>query len=398
MKILQICKKNPFPPRDGETKAIDILARGLMSRGVELCVLSFNTTKHYVSQEAYEKAPYPIETIHLDNHLNYTRILWDYFRGYSPNFKRFHSVAMEKRIENLLKEHEFDLIQLEGSYLLPYVDVIRKHSAAPLVVRTHNVEYQIWQRLANGEHGIKKWMFNAMAGRMKDFELEKLAEVDALLPISVLDEASFKKAGIAQPMLTVPMGVQLNGARPSRSTEDIQQTSMAFLGSMDWEPNKEGVNWFLHEVWPELKKEAASAEFFLAGRNMPAKYYGMNDPGLVVLGEVDCPREYLRDKSAVVIPLLSGSGMRIKAIEAMELCVPLVSSSIGIEGIPANNGEHLLIADTPREMKDAIRWIWKHPEEAEAMAKRAQELVYTHFNMDVLTDRMLAFYQQMLSE
>lgn len=398
MKILQICKKNPFPPRDGETKAIDILARGLLSRGVELYVLSFNTTKHYVPQEAYEKAPYPIETVDLDNSLNYTRILWDYFRGDSPNFKRFHLAAMETRIENLLKKEKFDLIQLEGSYLLPYVDVIRKHSAAPLVVRTHNVEYQIWERLAKGERGVKKWLFNAMAGRMKDFELNKLDEVDALLPISALDEASFKKAGIDHPMLTVPMGVQLNGSRFSRSPEDIQEYSLAFLGSMDWEPNKEGVNWFLREVWPELKKEIANAEFFLAGRNMPARYYGMNAPGLVVLGEVDCPGKYLRDKSAVVIPLLSGSGMRIKAIEAMELCIPLVSSSIGIEGIPAKNYEHLMIADTPREMKDAIRWIWKHPKEAEAMAKRAQELVYTHFNMDVLTDRMLAFYQQMLSE
>ncbi len=397
MKILQICKKNPFPPRDGETKAIDILAMGLLSRGVDLSVLSFNTTKHYVKPEDYEKAPYPIETVDLDNHLNYSSIFWDYLQGHSPNFRRFHSAAMEDRIEKLLQEKKFDLIQMEGSYLLPYVDVIRKHSKAPIVVRTHNVEYQIWQRLAEGEKGPRKWIFKAMAERMKAFELEKLAEVDAIVPISLMDEKSFRQAGIEQPMLTVPMGVEMIGSRTERSLTGIQKSSVAFLGSMDWEPNREGINWFLRKVWPELKKESRAAEFFLAGRHMPQHYFAMNAPGLKVPGEVECPETYLEDKAAAVIPLLSGSGMRIKAIEAMEFSIPLVSTSVGIEGIPVKHREHILIADTPREMTEAIRWVWQNPGEAEAMAKRAQDLVYEHFNMDALSERMLAFYQEMVA-
>lgn len=397
MKILQICKKNPFPPRDGETKAIDVLARGLMNQGVEVEVLSFNTTKHYVSPEEYNESPYPIDSIPLDNSIRYLDILNYVLKGLSPNFQRFDSPDMHQKIREILQDRAFDLIHLEGSYLIPYIETIRSVIQAPIVIRTHNVEYQIWQRLAKGKQGLVNVIYNLLAKRMEKYELEGLKKTDGLIAISELDLNIFRQMGISQDAIVIPMGVEMMpGSIPVNDNQENPTHSVAFLGSMDWEPNIEGVHWFVEKIWPLVLEKRPNTHFYLAGRNMPSSYFEWNKPGIQVVGEVSCPYEFLKDKALVAIPLLSGSGMRIKAVEAMAYGVPLVSTSVGIEGIPAKHGQDLMIADTSRQFADAICHLLDDDKLRSELSLAAKRLVEHHFDNTVLTDRLIQFYKQLI--
>ncbi len=395
MKILQICKKNPFPARDGETKAIHSLTTGLMNEGCDIVVLSFNTTKHYVEEKEYKKAPYPIYTVDLNNRINYFKIALDLIKGKSPNFSRFHSKAMEDEIRSLIGRFDFDLIQLEGSYLVGYIPLIKSLTEAPVVVRTHNVEFQIWERLSDGDDGFKSWIYRIFAKKMKYFEKSGLSKADAIIPISIEDEKIFKKEGLRKSFFTLPMGV--NGEFVPMNWEP-KPYSVAFLGSMDWEPNIEGMRWFRDKVWPKVKKKEPNAEFYLAGRNMPECFSHGKTKGFNVVGEVECASRFLSDKQLVVIPLLSGSGMRIKAIEAMSLGLPVISTTVGVEGIPYVDGEHLIIADSAKEMAEQILWSFKNTEYLTEMGSKAEMMIRHEFDNYKLSEKLKNFYQKNLLE
>lgn len=395
MKILQICKKNPFPARDGETKAIHSLTTGLMGEGCEMIVLTFNTSKHYVSEQEYRQAPYPIHVVDLDNRINYLRVFWDLLKGKSPNFSRFHSKEMEQKISELIRLNDFDLIHLEGSYLVGYIPLIKSLTKAPVVVRTHNVEYRIWERLSSGEGSIKSRLYRMLARKMKFFEKAGLSRADAIVPISKEDEKIFRREGLQQPFFTLPMGVNGEFVPIDWKPKDF---SVAFLGSMDWEPNIEGVRWFRERIWPKVKKSEPRAQFYLAGRNMPECFKSDKKMGFHVVGEVACASQFLSDKGLVVIPLLSGSGMRIKAIEAMSLGLPLLSTTIGVEGIPYTEGEHLIIADEEQQMVDQILWCFQNPGQLVTMGHNAKTMIRHEFDNYKLSEKLKDFYTQKLLE
>lgn len=392
MKILQICKKTPYPPRDGETKAIHALSSGLIHEGCDLTVLSFNTSKHFVGLEERSSAPYPLITVDLDNSLNYFNVFYDYLKGLSPNLERFYSNEMVDAIERIAANEDFDLIQLEGSYLVAYIPLLKKLFNVPVVVRTHNVEYFIWQRLSESSVGLKKAIYSRLSQRMKRNEIQGLEKANALVTISSEDNRIFAKEGLNLPSLTIPMGV--NG-KCENIEREAKPFTVAFLGSMDWMPNIEGVGWFLEHVWPLIYNERPESRCFIAGRNMCANLKSKSIQGVEIVGEVTCPIEYLKDKQISIIPLLSGSGMRIKAIESMALSVPVVSTSVGVEGIPYVPNEHLIIGDSPRDFADGVLKIFDKPNLGEKMASQARILIKEEFDNHILSARLKSFYESL---
>lgn len=210
MKILQVCKKFPWPAKDGESIAIYNLTQGFAQAGHQVTVLAMKTPKHQAEEDnlpAEVQAIADFYVVDVDSSIKKVNAFFNLFSKSSYNLERFFSTGFQEGLRRLLEGGEFDIIQLEGLYLAPYYKTIRKYTDAPIVMRAHNVEFEIWERLSTSSSNyIKKKYLQLLAAKMENFERRSLNSWSAIVPISVKDEQQFKDMGASVPMHTCQIG------------------------------------------------------------------------------------------------------------------------------------------------------------------------------------------------
>ncbi len=257
MRILQLTKKFPFPLKDGESIAVTNLSKSLRSLGCKITLLSMNTVKHYISPESipdsfdHYKEIYRVD---LDNRVTISGALKNLFSNESYHINRFYFEEFRIKLIEILETNQYDFIQLETLYLAPYIELIRKHSKAKIVMRSHNVEFEIWNRIAaNTLFYPKKIYINYLVKKLKKFELERLSKYDALVTVTQRDLETYQKLGYEGKGISLPIGIDCD--EYISDTHSLDSLSISFIGSLDWIPNLEGLNWFLDKVWPLVSKE-----------------------------------------------------------------------------------------------------------------------------------------------
>jgi polysaccharide biosynthesis protein PslH len=213
--------------------------------------------------------------------------------------------------------------------------------------------------------------------RLKQYELSVLKEFDLLLPISKTEEKYFQQNRINSSYY-LPFGI--GGIQIQHA--EIESNTIYHIGSMDWAPNLEGVEWFLKEVWKDLQKELPMVKLYLAGKKMPKHISSQSNQQTIVLGEVDDVNEFSATKEIMIVPLQSGAGIRVKIIEAMALGKPIIATSVAVEGIGATDGKHIAMVNTPEEFKEKITYYLTHPEECRTMGNNAKEFVHTYYQKE----------------
>ena len=399
MKVLQLCKKFPYPVRDGESIAITNLARALRQSGVEVTLLAMNTTKHFVDPTALPARLsdyHAYHTVPVDNRLRKRAALRHLFSEASYHIARFVSPAFEARLVQLLRQERYDVVQLETLYLAPYIDVIRRHSEARVVMRAHNVEHAIWGRMAaNAGNPVKRWYLRHLTAKLRRYERTSINRYDLLLPISQPDLAAFRREGARGPALVTPIGLDPAEypARPPRAGEPLR---LSFIGSLDWLPNQEGLLWFVRRVWPSLRRAFPALELHVAGRNMPARIARLRVPGVHWHGEVPSARRFVEQYPVMVVPLLSGSGMRAKILEGMALAKAVLTTRVGLEGIEARHRDTVLVADTVAAFERELRWLLHRPDRLPALGGRARTFFERRYDHRVIGERLLRHYEQLV--
>ncbi|MFN4121927.1 MAG: glycosyltransferase family 4 protein [Flavobacteriales bacterium] len=354
MRILQICSKPSFPPVDGGTQAMHQLSEILLEQGVELKILCFETPKHpfQASQEGFLKRT-NFECIKVDTRVKIMDMIANLFGKQSYHIQRFLNTNVEDRLKQLLAETAFDVIILDSLFSAAYYDTIRKKTNAKIYLRAHNVEYIIWENLARGaKNPIKKWYFNLLTKRLKSFEVHMINSVDGVLCISAVDLELYKQLKGQRRLYLISFASSKIAQRPSL----LQQShpSAYHLASMDWYPNVEAVQWFIKKVWPVLKEKNQKIEIHFAGRKMPDSLIKQSEPRLHIHSQVDDISYFLDAHTMLIVPLQSGSGIRIKIVEGLAMGKAIISTSKGAEGLGLKHGENILIADTPEEFAQAI--------------------------------------------
>ncbi|MEM6722731.1 MAG: glycosyltransferase family 4 protein [Bacteroidota bacterium] len=394
MRVLQLCKKFPYPLKDGESIAVSYLAKGLKAKGADLALLVMNTTKHYFDIQQYPAVQNPysrILEVPLDNSLKALPAFLNLFTGASYHLSRYDFPAYHQQLRALLVQETYDLILLETFYLSPYVATIRKHSKATILMRSHNVEHEIWERIhTHTSTGLKSWYIGLQTKRLKQAELQYLNSYDHFLAISTRDLQRFQTLGLRLPADVLPIGIDLKDFSFSLPGEGSPR-KVGFIGSLDWMPNLEGLEWFLREVWPIVLATRPEMECHIAGRNCPDHLKTSTKEQVIVHGEVADAHAFVKACDISIVPLLSGSGMRVKILESMALGTPVVSTGIGIEGIPATDQESAYIRDKAPAFAKAILDLCRHPEQMDQMAILARQMIETHFDNQLLADRV---YQQ----
>jgi len=347
MRVLQICNKAPFPPKDGGCIAMNNLTQGLIEQGHTVKVLAVNTPKHFTDinslPEAYRQET-NIELVFIDTGVKPLPALLNLCSKDSYNITRFYSAAFEQKLVAILQKETYDVVQLESLYVSMYASAIRKHSKAKIILRAHNVEHLLWQRsAATADSLFEKIYFGFLAKRLKKYESGILHAFDAIAAITAADAAWFKEQGIKIPVEVIPFGIDLKKIAADTTTV-TDPMSVFHLGAMDWQPNVEGVKWFLEQVWPQVHRQHPCLKLFLAGRGMSEEFKKLADPNVIVVGEVEDAQQFMRSKGLMLAPLLSGGGMRVKIIEGMALGKVIVTTAVGAEGIETENNKNIIIA------------------------------------------------------
>lgn len=369
------------------------ITQGLLAKGCEVHVLSVETDKHPVlrdriPQEYLDSTSFESVYVDLKIHLLDAAIAW--LCGESYHVKRYISNDFSRKLVSILKSETFDVVHVESIFLTPYVPIIRKYSRARVLLRAHNVEHLIWQRVAKSERNpLKRSYLRHLSLTLGAYEREHLNDYDGIICITNRDADYFKKMGCRKKIVSIPFAVT---PEPLESVDEEPYT-IFHLGSMDWMPNQEGVRWFLEKVWPLVHQQLPQVRLYLAGRKMPEDLMQLQLDGVTVVGEVPDAMYFIGSKQINVVPLLSGSGIRVKIIEAMSAGKAVISTTMGAEGIHYHDGQDLLIADTPEDFVRQIRRCVEEPDFCKQLGKNAFDLITSEYGLESLTDRILLFYE-----
>lgn len=403
MKILQLSNKVPYPPSDGGVIAVLSLAAGLADLGHDVTVLSMSTLKHsYNVKDIPSEFSDKINFISVDvpAKISPLGLLQNYIFSSKPyTATRFISIDYSLRLIELFSQNKYDIIQLEGLYLAPYIDLIKRHSDAPIVMRAHNVEHEIWERVKeNTRNSFKKIYLKNLNKKLKKFELSFLNDYDLLLPITERDGLKFKNLGFGNDIYALPTGIEAN--RYEYDLSKSEHPSLFHLGSLDWEPNLEGLRWFLLEIWPEIIKRQPNLKFYVAGRNASEEIikYLQSYKNIIFDGEVEDANIYINSKAIMIVPLLSGSGMRIKIIEGLALAKAIVSTEVGVEGISAKDGEEIMIAKNNHEFVNKTIELVENKDLYNRIAENARAYIVREFNNESIVKGLVEKYQNLLEK
>lgn len=398
MKILQLCNKIPYPPYDGGAVAMLNMAKSFANKGLEVIILAMSTDKHKKSNaripdELSKKIRFVY--IDVDTKISLPKLFINLLFSKQPyNAVRFISQKYTNALAALLQQETFDIIQLEGLYLKSYISFIRKYHKGLLVYRAHNVESEIWCRMVKiTRNPVKRAYMNVLAKRISRFEKDIINQYDLLIPISAIDLSWFQSNGNIKPAHITPTGIpdeNFNSTLKKETSPDLFH-----IGALDWIPNQEALLWFTEQVWPALRKKYPDIRFHVAGRNAPEWLAKKLKNALVDFhGEVDDALCFIDDHWLMVVPLFAGSGLRIKIIEAMARSKPIITTTIGAQGMNVTSGRELIIADTQGDFIQSIDTLLNDMGQAEKLQKNALAFARQNFSDEQIVKNLLYFYRQ----
>jgi polysaccharide biosynthesis protein PslH len=392
--ILQITNRLPYPLNDGGNIATYHVTKYLHRFGHKVILASLNTRKHYQDPSTLADIA-TVYTTDLDTTLTPLGLLKGLFSKTPYNIDRFISSEFSAQLAEIVTKEKPDIIHLEGIYLAVYLEALRKKTSVPMVLRSHNVEYEIWKRTAENEKNIfKKIYLEQLSRKIEAFEKEKMHLFDGIMAITGRDRQFYQKNNYKGAIQTIPAGVDLEAIHPS----EINNTgiSLCFLGSMEWMPNVQGIEWYLEKIWPALYQKYPALTLHIAGKSMSEEMKIRKIQGVQFHGMVPDAAAFLNQHAIMIVPLLSGGGMRLKIVEAMAHGRCVLSTSIGAEGIEAKDSEEIVIADTPAEFISRTEELITGKLSAQTIGYNAQKLVQEKYSWEKLVRGIEKFYLELI--
>ena len=360
MKILLIARTCPYPANDGEKIRVFNLIKNLSHHEITL-VCRAMTEEEQKGVSELEKYCKDVYAVYIPSPESFwVKLSWVRPFVFSKYPISLSTVFFEKKLEiiqRICNEKEFDIIQIEHSSLTIYLDFLSFKKKTGTVLTMHNIDYVRNSRLINNlSFSIKKIYQLINQIKFKKWELASLKRYDRIITMSDIDRDMLLKDMPSLVISVVPNGVDTKTIGFS-TTKSIEQNNMniIFVASMDSEANHDGAIYFIEHVFPLIKKKIPDAVSIFVGRN-PKKELSdkHNGKDIIVTGMVNSVFKYYQDAAVAIVPLRSGGGTRLKILEAMAAGVPVVSTTIGAEGLNLKNNEDILLADSPVDFANCI--------------------------------------------
>jgi len=305
--------------------------------------------------------------------------------------------AMKEVLAEILARKRFDLVHLESTHLAAYVPFLQSASASPVVFNWHNIESELFRRYSENVASLPRKVYARItARRMAATERWLLQASLGHAVCSARERQQLLAVAPTARVAVVENGVDADyfsaaGAAPVRHR-------IVFVGSMDYHANIEAAAWFVRRVWPRVSAAYPHWRLTLVGSNpAPAVLELAETPNVEVTGTVDDVRPFYREAVAAIVPVLTGSGTRLKILEAMAAGVPVVSSSVGAEGLEVSPDRDILIADDADAWLPALRSLSAGPALAGAIAASAGQLVRSRYDWRILGEGLYRTYERWLA-
>ncbi|MDB4918894.1 glycosyltransferase family 4 protein [Mucilaginibacter sp.] len=396
MRILILTHRVPFPQNGGYSIVVCNTIRGLVNLGHEVSLVALNAKKNHHENNDDDKdllSKINYRAYDIDINVSVIDVAVNLFSTTSFNIDKYYDPEFEKLLIRELRIKDYDIIQFEGLLVSLYLAAVRKASKAKLIYRSHNIENQIWQRLSEQKSDpFKKSYLKMHAKRIKNYELQQLNNFNAIAVFTEQDKNTLLQYGTKIPIEVLPVGINLNHYKPDFSKTEFP--SLFFLGSLDWLPNREGVEWFIENFNKDLIDGDLRVRFYVAGNDIPERFDDYDVMGKIFIqGEVDDALEFVNSKSIMIVPLLSSGGMRVKIVEGMAMQKCIISTSLGAEGINYENGVNILIANNYDEFYDAIKLCITDENYCKNIGINARKLMEEQHNVNHVTKKLVDFYQ-----
>jgi sugar transferase (PEP-CTERM/EpsH1 system associated) len=299
--------------------------------------------------------------------------------------RRLASGHFAGALRHMVRVHSFDVIQIEGIEMAPYGLMIRQwlgQRSPPIVFDDHNAEYVLQQRaFETDSRRVLRWpaaLYSAIQWRrLERFERQICGRSDAVVAVSSDDARALRRLVHFLDPIVVPNGVDVARYHPGLPDSlSLERPSVLFTGKMDFRPNVDAMLWFHRKVWPAVRKQVPEARLYVVGKSPHPRLAALSDdPSVIVTGYVPDILPYFGGADACIVPLRVGGGTRLKVLEAMAAGVPLLSTTLGAEGIDLEPGEHALIADAPDDFAESLVQLLSDLRLARTMAAAARRLV-----------------------
>ncbi len=380
MKVLLLTRAIPYPPTSGpKVKTWNVLK--YLARHHEVTLVSFRRGDRSAQIEhlkAYCHAVYTLPMVRSPFHQ--AMRMGEYLLTGRPwTVARDDLPAMRALVDHLAQETSFDVVHTDQLSMAQYalrVPGVRK------VLDTHNALWLLRQQLYDrARPGIHKWRSGREWRLLKAYEGQVCRQFDAVVAVSEEDKAALLEAtGEATSITVIPIAIDIDEVTPVERLPDADH--ILHIGTMFWPKNIDSVLWFLNEAMPLIRDSQPDAVFDIVGANPPPEIIAFEEKikGVNVTGYVENPQPYFEHAGVMVVPMRTSSGMSAKTLNALAQGLPLVSTTIGCEGIAVEHGKHLLVADTGESFAQATLLLLNDRDLADELGRNGRELVESTYD------------------
>lgn len=391
-KILFLTNLIPYPlDNGGKIKTYNIIEALSKSYSIDLiCFANKEIEKKY--KENLLEIVNSIDVIQKTLIKSYSKKYFfiDYFKSIfskAPyNINKYYDKRFVDILKLKLKKNHYKFIYVDHLPMMVYIKYLKGYK---ILLDEHNVESLIFKRIINESSNIfKKIIGSVEYAKLKLFEKKSLKYVDHVICLSETDKKFFiENFNIPMKKISVlPIHINVK-ENYIYEIKQIGKLTLLFLGSMSWYPNQHGIKWFIHEVWPKLDKDLF--KLYIVGSNPPKDIKKYHDgKRIIVTGYVDDVDKYIIDSDISIVPIFIGSGQRVKIIESFAKKIPVISTTIGAEGLIYENGKNILIADSSNEFIKQLNDASHKPNRLKVLSKNARENFNLNYSSHLLNKKL----------
>ena len=392
MKILQIASKVPYPVNDGGRGGIFNITHQFLKGGAEVHFAAPRVNAN--DADGFSKLV-ALHLLDVDPTNRVTGALRNLMTEQPYNTAKYYSDASLRQLQEIVRQHRFDIIHVDSLHMAAYGIALGRLFGIPISLREHNVDSEIMRHFKEQTRNpLLRWYADIQLQKLVRYEAATVQKFGMVVPISEIDKEKLARRAHAMKATVIPAGVDTHALR---FQPGAAPTNVVFLTNYDWLPNRDSVQYYLQEIHPKLNRTSPLVKTIFVGKETDRIKLPFGLDSVEARGFVDDLNDLPGLGRVAVVPLRIGSGIRIKILELMALGMPIVSTSLGVEGIDARDGEHIVIVDEPQAFADAVASLLDSPEECIRIGTNARKLVEQSFSWDSVGDRFLKCYATLMN-